>query len=338
MIKFKYIVLLWSLFFLICFGLGYPTLNRYKPNQIEGLSDPSYYYQMVIGEPHVGGRGDIFSCRIAVPYIAKPFYWLAQGHVRTWEPVFLGLLISNSLFCTATTIFLVLIVCRITCDIRIALLAATLYLLSFSISNTQLAGMVDSSEAFFIIAVTWTLFSDKWSWLPLWSVGGTLSKETFVPFSLIFTLVWWIVAERRNPLRCAKARWLAIMAIVSLITLVGSHSLLLGRMVWPWDIAAEMNGRTNLLIAFWNCISDRSFWYIFGWLLPLGIWRLKFLPRQWVQASFFTTLVALTFAIYNDMTGSGRPLFDIVGPMLSFSVALLISEGTMPPSHEVLDT
>ena len=39
---------LWLLFFLICFGLGYPTLNRYDP-RLTG-PDQVTYYRMVTGQ------------------------------------------------------------------------------------------------------------------------------------------------------------------------------------------------------------------------------------------------------------------------------------------------
>jgi hypothetical protein len=45
----RYFLVLWPLFFTICFGLGYPTLRRYDPRMTEGLSDASKYYAIVTG-------------------------------------------------------------------------------------------------------------------------------------------------------------------------------------------------------------------------------------------------------------------------------------------------
>jgi len=42
----------------------------------------------------------------------------------------------------------------VTGSFQIALVAALLYLLNFAVSNLMLAGMVDSGEAFFLIAAT----------------------------------------------------------------------------------------------------------------------------------------------------------------------------------------
>ena len=94
-------LVLWSLFFLISFGLGYPTLNRYDARELG--PDWVSYYNMVL---HQDGPNDIpFGYRVLVPEIARPFYLLAKGRVGSWNPVFFGLLMSNCLFC-ATAAFL----------------------------------------------------------------------------------------------------------------------------------------------------------------------------------------------------------------------------------------
>jgi len=46
-------ILLWGLFFLICFGLGYPSLNRYDPRLAAGLADSVQYYKLVEGGPEM---------------------------------------------------------------------------------------------------------------------------------------------------------------------------------------------------------------------------------------------------------------------------------------------
>ena len=76
-------------------------------------------------------------------------------------------------------------------------------------------------------------------------------------------------------------------------------------------------------------LKDLNFWYVLAWLLPLGLCRLKHLPREWVVSSFITALVAMGFTVYhNNARDAGpavaRPIFSIAGPLLSVSVALLI--------------
>jgi uncharacterized membrane protein len=324
--RLKHNLLLWSLFFLICLGLGYPSLKRYSPRTTEGLSDTIIYYQMIAGEPSGRARADIFRCRVLVPYVAKPFYKLALSHLHSIDPAVFALLIANALFCATTTVLLSNVGYGITRDPAVALLAATIYLLNFDILNLQLAGIIDSGESCLLLAVVWTLLAGRWRLLPLWGILGPLAKETFVPFSCILMLVWWLSSERAGPQRYRKLGWIAATVILSIMMLVMTRLLLIGYIVWPWNIAAQMDSRTNYLSSLWRCISDHNFWYVFGWLLPLGIWRLKQLPRAWVLASACMALTALLFGTYSDMQGTvARPIFNTVGPLLSLSVALLLA-------------
>jgi hypothetical protein len=323
--SFRRLLLAWPLFFLICMGLGYPTLNRYDPRALEGLSDTAVYYQLVIGGPKSVDR-NYMGNRILVPLVAKPFYWFARSYLKRWEPVFFGLLVANSLFCATAACFLVRIGDRVIGDPGVALLSGTLYLLNFAISNLQLAGLIDSAEACFMLAVTWALLTGRWALLPLWGVLGGLAKETFVPFALVFTTVWWVIEAGHSSARRARAAWATAMGVASILTLIILHSITAGHMVWPWNIVAQANARVNIFAALWRSVSNHGYWYVFGWLLPLGLWRLGRLPRPWVSASIITALVALLFGAWKDMLGTvARPMFDVTGPVLCLSVALLLS-------------
>jgi len=116
------------------------------------------------------------------------------------------------------------------------------------------------------------------------------------------------------------------LGIFGLSTVVAVHSEVSGEFKWPWEIAGQARASVNHFAALWRCLTERSFWYVFGWLIPLGIWRLKHFPRPWLLASVATVIVALMFGAYNDSGGTvGRAIFDIIGPLLSLSVALLIA-------------
>ena len=98
------LAMVWCLFFLICFSLGYPTLNRYTPDTaaatsaypFASLGDTIYYTSLVkngfMEEPDTHWR-----YRVLVPYVAKPFYLLSKGHIGSWSPIYFGFLIANSL-------------------------------------------------------------------------------------------------------------------------------------------------------------------------------------------------------------------------------------------------
>ena len=324
----KYYLLLWSLFFLICFGLGYPTLSRYQPRAVEGLSDTALYYQLVTGDPQSLGRSYMRD-RVLVPFVAKPFYWFALAHLPSWDAAFFGLLVANSIFCAASACFIASIGQRISHDSGVALLGATLYLLNFAISNFQLAGMVDSAESCFMLALTWTLFQERWSLLPVWGIFGALARETFVPFALVFTLAWCLAEEQGRRARPLRFLWVGVMAFASIATLLILHSVMVGHFLWPVDMAAQNDAGGNYATAFVKSLLSPTLWYVFCWLLPLGIWRLKRLPRRWVIASISTGVLALLLGAYRDIAGNiARPLFTALGPMLSVSAAMLLTRST----------
>src|ERR1700691_6273774 len=91
---------LFSIFFLIACGLGYPILNRFDPRQTPGLSDVRTYAALVTGTARLDAGHARF--RVMVPWVAKwfakPFYRLALGRIATWDPVMFGLLVADSLF------------------------------------------------------------------------------------------------------------------------------------------------------------------------------------------------------------------------------------------------
>jgi hypothetical protein len=324
----KRLLLMWGLFFAICFGLGYPTLQRYDPRYAEGMSDTPKYYAITTGADTSNFK-EMFRCRVLVPFVAKPFYWFALRFLPNWNAGFFGLLIANCLFCATTACFIIAIGNKLFADLATALLGATLYLLSFNIPNLQLAGLIDSGEAFFLIAVVWSLLNGKWFLLPVWAIFGALAKETFVPFSCLLAFTWWLIERREKRTGTYEFIWVAALALVGLMMVSIIHSVIAGMFRWPWQIAGQARAPVNFFIALWHCLSEHSFWYLFGWLLPLGIWRLKFFPRPWVISSAVTASFAILLGAYSNAGGTvGRATFNIIGPLLSLSVAFLLTSGS----------
>ena len=322
---FRSFLLLWPLFFAICFGLGYPTLRRYDPRATDGMSDATKYYAITTGADTSAFK-EMFRCRILVPYVARPFYWFARKYVPTWNAGFFGLLVANALFCATTACLIASIGNRVLNDPGSALFGATLYLLSFAIPNLQLAGLIDSGEACFLAAVTWSLLSGKWYLLPLWGLLGALAKETFVPFSCVFAFTWWLVERRQAGAGASRLKWIVALGIVGLSTVMAVHSTVSGQLRWPWQIAGQARAPVNFFVALWHCLTERSFWYVFGWLLPLGVWRLKFFSKPWRVAAITTSILAVMLGAYSNAGGTvGRATFNIIGPLLSLSVAALIA-------------
>lgn len=319
-------VILWSLFFLICMGLGYPTINRYDPSSVPGLSDSLGYSSLVTGGNLAGDEAH----RILVPYLARPIYWLANGHLHSWNPVFFALLVVNSFFIANTAYLLVGISHRIVGNYAVALVSGFLYLTNFAVANFNLSGYVDSAINCMMIAVAWSLLTERWWLLPIWGVLGALAKETFIPLSAVLAFAWWLTSWRRGALRLSQLAWVGAMAAVGFATLTivmarvspGSSPMTFAASRWVKS-GAEYFYLSGLV----GCLIARESLYVFGWLLPLGIWRLGRLPRPWVVASVCAALSALGMGAYDDALGNTvRPVFSTIGPLLSLSASILLVE------------
>lgn len=312
---------LFLLFFLIACGLGYPTLNRYDPLHTPGLSDVQSYAALVTGEPAPGP--DHMRFRVLVPWLARAFYHLARGRSGSWDPVMFGLLSVDSLLVAATALLIVMLGVAELGGYPAALVAALLYLVNFAVSNLRLAGLVDAGEGFFLLAVFWSLAECRFWPLPLLALVGALTKESFVPFMIVFTASWWMVAHRKLNSAAASAIWIAASWLIGLAALTLLHWSVTGRFESPLAFAASLQGNHAYLRHFFPALFDRNSLYIFVWLLPLGIPRLKRFPKSWlVPVAATSALVFILDAYYSGAPGTaGRALFTTAGPLLALSSA-----------------
>ena len=264
--------------------------------------------------------------RILVPYLARPIYRMAKGRIGTWDPIMFGLLMVNAFFTAFTAILLVTVVNRQLGSYPVALGAALLFLLNFAIPNLRLAGFVDAGEAFFLMLLVWALFDQRYWILPIAGILGATAKESFVPFLIVFTLAWWLSSRKsmHAPKPAAAwivSSWLAALAALALVQWTITHAFRS-----PLRFGLDLRGDTPYLAHVLNSFRDRNFWYIFVWLLPLGLVRLNRLPRTWRIATAATCVTAFALdAYYGGQPGTiGRALFTIAGPLLSASAALLL--------------
>jgi hypothetical protein len=322
-------LLVWATFVLICFGLGYPTLNRYDPRQL--LPDAAQYAKLAQDGP--ASVDSPFRFRVLVPYLARAVEAIVKGHTGTWDPLRFGFLVVNSIF-VATTAFLVAVVGEsLLGDYSVALFASALYLLNFAISNAQLAALADSGEALFLMAVVAGMFCGRWTLLPLFGVLGALTKESFVPFSILMALTWWRSSPETGPRRSRNLIFVCAMFAAEMITVIVLQSGISQHLVWPWDFASSLNSHGNYAANFVHSLIDRSSWYILIWLLPLGLLRIRELPRPWVAAAAVASVCAFGLNAYHTAAGGGvgRCVFDIAGPLLSLSAAACLTRlGPIP--------
>jgi hypothetical protein len=324
------LALLFFVFFLIACGLGYPVLNRFDPRQAPGLSDVKNYAALVTGTSSPDAGHVRF--RVLVPWLAKPFYRLAQGRVGTWDPVMFGLLVADSLFVAGTAVLIVILGNRQLGSSAAGLAGALLYLVNFAVPNLRLIGLVDAGEGFFLMALLWGLSECELLALPVIAVLGALTKESFIPFSIVFTSAWWFSTRSdrnsdpsRNHL-LPRAAWILISWALSLAAMVGLQWLITGGFASPLQFGLTLHHPNNYLGHFASSLHDRNLWYIFLWLLPTAIPNLKRLPKSWLMPVGATCVMAFVLdAYFAGAPGTaGRALFSIAGPVLSLSSALFL--------------
>jgi hypothetical protein len=315
--------LLLIIFFFICIGLGYPTLNRYYPPQILGTSDSANYFNIVKTGPQ-DARAH-WRYRVLVPYLAKPVYWLAKRHIGSWDAVSFAILTINSAFVAVSAYILIILALNIIGDYSIALLSALFYLLNFNISNLQLSGLVDSAEGCMILAVILSLVTGRWALLlPLGIVGG-LAKETFVLLAGTLGLSYWLAAAAPRDRRIIQFAWLVSMGLGGLLSVITIQSLINGHLVLPWTTIGSFHRSDNFLYSILCCLADKNFWFVFIWLLPLGLIKLRHFPKPLLYACFGSTVMALILGGWTDAKGNlSRPLFETIGPILTISLAYFV--------------
>jgi len=339
------LALLFCVFFLIACGLSYPILNRFDPRQTPGLSDVKIYASLVTGTATGTASPDAghVRFRVLVPWLAKPFYRLAQGRFATWDPVMFGLLVADSLFVAGTAVLVVILGAGLgnrQMGISAAgLVGALLYLVNFAVPNLRLVGLVDAGEGFFLLALLWSLSEFELWALPGIAVLGALTKESFIPFSMVLTSAWWFSTrpdrnidrkqdhrnDDRNRARKAAA-WILTSWVLSLAAMIGLQWSVTGRFVSPLQFGLTLHRGDDYLGRFATSLHDRNLWYIFLWLLPTAIPNLKRLPKAWLIPVGATCAMAFVLdAYFGGAPGTvGRALFSIAGPALSLSSALLL--------------
>ena len=327
------LALLFWIFFLIACGLGYPVLNRFDPRQTPGLSDVKTYASLATGAAILDPEDMRFRrFRVLVPWIARPFYRIARGRVGTWDPAMFGLLVADSLFVAGTAVLIVMLGAvlwkRQTASLAVGLVGALLYLVNFAVPNARLVGLVDAGEGLFLLALLWSLSESKLWVLPVIAVLGALTKETFVPFSIVLTTAWWFSTRRDRDHAShhvlPAAAWILISWLLSLATMTGLQWSVTGTLVSPLQFGLALHHGGGYLFA--ASLRDRSLWYVFLWLLPTALPNLKRLPKSWLVPVGATCAMAFVLdAYFAGVPGAmGRALFSIAGPVLSLSSAMFL--------------
>ncbi len=311
-------LVLWLMFFLICFGLGYATLNRYNPAETHGVQDSRQYFRLVTDGP-AAAEGH-WRYRVLVPYLAKPVYFAARGHVGSWNPVSFSMLVMNSAFCAGSALLLIVIARRLGLEFPTALIAALAYVADFVVTNLQLAGLVDSSECFLLLALFLVCLERRWYLLPAIGLLGSLAKETFVPLAFVF-LAGWLVGDDRRPWG-----WLGAMAAAAFAAVMALHSAVDGHLVTPLQIAASernIHDFHDTYLSIRSIFADWTVWITFLWMIPFILAGSDAVPSRARLATLAGAVTALVLSIWNWSGGNAvRPVFDVAAAYLCLAFAV----------------
>lgn len=327
--NFKIQAIIWLLFCLIAFGLGYATLARYNPALLQSVSDSKIYYNLV-KHGIAGINSDHRSSRILVPFLARGFYFLLDGKTGAWDPILLSMLIINSIFCSSLALLIFKIASNFTKNATIGLLAAFLFFANFAMTNLYLSGLVDSAEAFFILLSIYYLFKGAWGKVIPIALLGALSKETFLPIMSVFYGTWWLVTSYENgrynllPLVYIIVSICSMFFVIVILKSFSYHQLML-----PWKYASVLKTK-DIHTTGWYLRELRRFCYVFIFLTPLAIPNLMQLPRRWLIASGVSSLAIVFLTAWAGGSGSAlaRYLFNLTGSLLSISAAIYLYDLT----------
>jgi hypothetical protein len=118
----------------------------------------------------------------------------------------------------------------------------------------------------------------------------------------------------------------AALLVAQLATITLVRSGLTGALLLPWEQVTDIR-RLGFSQALVGSVFNREMLYAFGWLLPLGLFRLRRLPRNGSSPAGRAFLVALGMGVWFGVTeNASRPAFNAVGPLLALSAAILIVE------------
>jgi len=179
--------------------------------------------------------------------------------------------------------------------------------------------------------LVWVLLSRHWWLLPAIGILGVLAKETFLPLAASLALVWWWFDLRhRNDRRLSLILIGAMFAAAAIVIFVARWT---SSGATSASLALHRNPGGGFFSGLTSAIFSHTFWYVFVWLLPLGVGGLKRLPRPWVLGSLFAALMALALGVFRNIEGNvARPLFAAIGPALCLGAAFFLVGQAESPS------
>lgn len=319
-------IILFCVFFTLCFNLSFAGLVRYYPGTgVGGLNDARSYYWMA--DFAYADVPPPFRYRPLIPTLAGLLAKLLPSlPIDSWDTLTVAIfLVNSSLVSLAALLIMEISVILLRQPAPVPLIAALLYLTAFPVVNGMLAGMVDSGESFFLLLAIWALLTHR-SWLlPIVMICGTLAKETTLVFLLILTFVWWIWSYRftQKDVQARLLRWIFFSLLSGMATLAGIRTFIGGASYMPHSFS--FTRITKMPDAAIELFTSRPLLYTFIILLPFSLPHLHKVPGVYLASATAMGLTAIVLGAYADIgVNIYRPLFNTVGPLLVITSACTI--------------
>jgi hypothetical protein len=323
-------------FYVIFWGMGYPSVYRADPVVLRGPKDAKAYYLMTTqGWSSVNPPA---RSRILLPTLYRGVYEIIRhfefGH---WDKVLLAMLLVNSAIMAGAALLIMVVGGDLIGNHVTGFIGALMFGSSWTAVNLHMYGLLDSAEAFCVAATMLLAIRDRWAWTPLVIGIGVFAKETTLVFGVSFLAGWWVWARlRRYPaprhglmslLGCIIA---GAMARQMSLWLVGGEVYDAHRLTWE-RLAALPAGMLD-------CLLQRTWVYAFALLLPFGLPRVRRLAGPFLAGGLMMAAVAFMAGAYGRIGDNiTRPMFDTLGMVLAISCGVFVHDLVRFPRVPVND-
>ena len=321
-----YTAVLFFMFMVYSFGIGYSTLSRFDPRQ-GGTTDTISYYQMTLGHYH--GINEDHRYRVLTPTLAGLLnLGLARINFGVWDTVFLSLLIVNSVFTSITALLLMRTVRIVAPDPLVEIITPFLYLASWTVVNGHLLATVDAGEICFLTAMVLACLQRKWFYVPILLGLGVMAKETVAYFGLLCFGSWWLYSRLRRSEKDTFSIVYILLTLASSGVVYLGIRLILGELTEGQRLLPRHDQLVNFLPNLLESLLSKTMIYGYAFLFPIALLRIRRLPGNYIVASCIMGLAVFLACGYVGHVGSNvaRPLFNTIGPILTISCAIFLRD------------
>ena len=179
---------------------------------------------------------DLTRNRILVPYLAH-IVFNQLPELGSWNLVNFSMLVVTSLFTASTAIIICMLSMELFASLHTAIIASLLFLLNFFVTNSYLAGSIDSGFGFFLALLTYALYREKFIFWPILAILGTLTKEVFLVVGGSLILGWLLYDFIHNKIfRTSQVISFFLFVIISQSVISRLYYIHTSEFMGPWTL------------------------------------------------------------------------------------------------------